>query len=71
MMERYTRPGKNSAYQTALQVAQNLSDAQLWMPNIGFTRVITATRNKHPHISPNDLRDIAAKALRTERGKRR
>lgn len=69
---RYTRPGKAQAFETAQRFARTLSDHLLlaygWAAHTWLTANV---QSEHPHVPIQDIKHVAATALRLERGTRR
>ena len=69
---RYTKPGKGEAFETALAIAANLSDEKLnRVGHQAYNTIRTQVAAAHPDLARGDVNEVAAKALRVERGNRR
>lgn len=68
---RFTHPNKHAAYEAALRAAATLSEHDLYQRYHSAMLVINQVRPLYPHLAPNHIRQVVAKALRVERGRRR
>jgi hypothetical protein len=66
-MPGYRKPGKQEAYEAAQMIASNFSDE--YLPDATST-IHNHLTGSYPQLLDSDIRDVCAKAIRVERGRR-
>ena len=67
-----THPTNRAAYPTALSLASNLATIDLWSDSDAiFQALEDLLIESHPDLTAQGARQVAAKAIRVERGRRK
>jgi hypothetical protein len=67
----YRKPEKQAAYEALRKQAARLSDDAVWVLGGKTAKKILTRQAKSLGLSPQDVRDVVAKVMRVERGRRK